>query len=142
MYWVMRVSANAKEPQLVISRNTVNIRPAVLRVCTSVNPAVVIEIVVIYTASAKSKCSISIYPTMPMVTMTCKTIKGCSRRQSEFFNGNSGFGKYKERMAKLTALAGVLLLLPPFQPAQVCMFKPVFVFQSIAHHTVECAVCK
>ena len=47
MYWVMRVSANAKEPQLVISNTTVNMRPVVLNGRTSVNPAVVTEIVVI-----------------------------------------------------------------------------------------------
>jgi hypothetical protein len=35
-----------------------------------------------------------------MVTMSCNMIKGCNKRQNEFFKCNSGFGKYKERKAK------------------------------------------
>jgi len=43
----MRVNANAKEHQLVINKKTVNVLPASDKGRTSVNPAVVTEMVVI-----------------------------------------------------------------------------------------------
>lgn len=94
IYWVIRVSANANEPQLVMSNTTVNILPGPLKVCTSVKPAVVTVMVVMYTASTKEKCSMAIYPTMPAVMIQCSIINGCNSRQNEWFTGSNGFSKY------------------------------------------------
>ena len=62
---VIRVITKANETQLVINKNIVNNLPASLKGLTSWNPAVVIEIVVIYIASTNVYFSISMKPIIP-----------------------------------------------------------------------------
>ena len=59
MYCVNRVSTNAIAPQLKMRRKVVNNLPAEVSGLTSAKPAVVTVMVVMYKASMKLKCSIS-----------------------------------------------------------------------------------
>ena len=60
MYCVSLVSTNAIAPQLNIRRKVVNNLPPSVSGLTSANPAVVTVMVVMYNASMKLKCSMSI----------------------------------------------------------------------------------